>query len=170
MVSFSLPVRMPSPNQPPPMLRLVAKPPEGRQRAGRQLAALQLLLPSPTEQAEKLRAPRERLGSLQELLEYMVDMRAEPPPAPPGTLRDPEEKLALRHLEAMFSAAWTQAMDHQSQTPPMQRSSASSGFISLPQWVLAFSKCFLLIKVNTTFHQNPSLTCYLAPHEHFPAS
>lgn len=84
----------------------MAKPPEGRQRAGRQLAALQLLLPSPTEQEEKFRAPRERLGSLQELLEYMVAARTGLPPGPLKPLRDPEEKLALRHLEAMALCSW----------------------------------------------------------------
>lgn len=94
-------------------------------------------------------------------------MRGEPPQAPPGPLRDPEEKLALRHWEAMASAAWTQVTDLQGQTPPMQR---HSSFISLPQWASAFTKCFLLVKVNTTFYQNPSLTCYLASHEHFLAS
>lgn len=148
----------------------MAKPPDGRQRAGRQLAALQLLLPSPAEHVEKLRAPRERLGSLQELLEYILDMRGEPPQAPPRPLRDPEEKLALRHWEAMASAAWTQATDLQGRTPLMQRHSSSSRFISLPQWASALTKCFLLIKVNTTFYQNPSLTCDLASHEHFLAS
>jgi hypothetical protein len=42
---------------------------------------------------------------LQELLEYMLDTRVDPPPAFPGLFRDPEEKLALRHLEAMATAA-----------------------------------------------------------------
>jgi hypothetical protein len=48
---------------------------------------------------------------LQELLEYISDTRVEPLLAPPGLLRDPEEKLALRHLEAIAATAQMQVVD-----------------------------------------------------------
>lgn len=89
-----------------------------------------------------------------------MDTRAEPPLAPPGPLKDVEEKLALGHLEAMAAAAQTQVTDLGGQTPPVQEAAPHPGFISLPQWALVSTKCFFLIKVNTTFYQNPSLTCY----------
>lgn len=111
--------------------------------------ALQPLLPSPAEHVEKLRAPRERLGSLQELLEYMVDTRAEPLWAPPGPLRDPEEKLALRHLEAITSAARTQVTDLQGWQPPdAEAQLLTQVYISAPVGVgLCKTKCFLLVKL-----------------------
>ena len=64
----------------------------------------------------------------------------------------------------------THVMELRAWKPPnTEKQLLIPGFISPPQWALFFTKCFLLVKVNTTFHQNPSLT-YLASREHFPAS
>ncbi|KAG8512925.1 hypothetical protein J0S82_010805, partial [Galemys pyrenaicus] len=133
---------------------------EGREAAGGPAAA----------SAHSSRARREAPGPAGETRELAraAGVHGGHARAPHWALERPRGEAGLEALGSHVSAA---RQDNSSEsTPPMQRAAPHPRFISLPQWALAFTKCFLLIKVNTTFYQNPSLTCYLAFCEHFPAS
>ena len=97
MVSFSLPLKEPSQNQPPAPAKPEEWNPEDRKEPGKQLPRLER--PSLTEEADPA-----RLGPLQEPTERTQDTREMPLVAPQWPLMDPEEKIGEQNWEAMMLA------------------------------------------------------------------